>query len=256
MKCHEFADRLDAILDDRQVPQADGLLLNHARVCANCRSLLAGQATLFAGFDSFECPPLRRDFVNQVLAAAAIEPGLEIESNSYVTKAIAKDDSAVNQRWTIAKFAAILAVSAAALFVVSLFLKNQFGTGTRPEIAVKVRTPQNKRLPSGPLLSTVNPGRRMAKQAAAPVAVIAHEELLSPTRVREYREALHLLALQLPEAVGQFESVEYYAPGIRPVRASFSVAIDALYRAIPGNRDHRVGIPQAGAALLSFDGLA
>ena len=40
-----------------------------------------------------------------------------------------------------------------------------------------------------------------------------------------------------PEAVEQFENVERYAPGIRPLRVSFAMLWDALRRTIPGFYD-------------------
>jgi hypothetical protein len=38
----------------------------------------------------------------------------------------------------------------------------------------------------------------------------------------------------LPEAVEQLDQVERYAPGIRPIRVSFTMMFDALRRVITG----------------------
>jgi hypothetical protein len=53
-----------------------------------------------------------------------------------------------------------------------------------------------------------------------------------PGQLRSYE-----LNFTLPEAVERFEEVERLAPGIRPLRASFSVIWDTLCRTIPGVRE-------------------
>src|SRR5436190_4347620 len=71
MHCHEFEERLNARLDDRGNPAADGRLAAHAADCEGCRQLLADHASLFAGLSRMNTSALRRDFARCVVAAAA-----------------------------------------------------------------------------------------------------------------------------------------------------------------------------------------
>ena len=70
MQCHEFENRLNAVLDERGEPQADPRLAAHARDCPPCRRLLAGQRALFTGLRQSIAPPLKAAFSQQVVARA------------------------------------------------------------------------------------------------------------------------------------------------------------------------------------------
>lgn len=242
MKCFEFTDRMNSLLDDRQLPQVDGLLRAHASICEGCRETLAAQEILFTGLELFDPPALPPNFVSNVMSAVARPE--DVVSKAEVTG---------HNGWRVGLFAAVVATAAVALIAVSLAWNQRRDENAETEIAVIQPARPGKLRHNGPLLSAHNPGQ-IAK--ALPQTVNRDEDVLSPARVREYREALHLFALHLPDAVGQLEAVEFYAPGIRPVRASFSVALDALYRTIPGNRDHRPGTPQAGNSILSATSVA
>ena len=112
MNCHEFADRLDAILDDRQSPQQDWSLVVHAQDCVNCRAALTGQEILFSGLDLYENPPLPRNFVDKVVAAALSEPNPQTEISIPSITLPSKVPGAVHVRFRARAIAAILATSA------------------------------------------------------------------------------------------------------------------------------------------------
>jgi hypothetical protein len=59
-----------------------------------------------------------------------------------------------------------------------------------------------------------------------------------PSRIRgSYQGTIDNLAVALPETVQRLDEVEHYAPGIRPIRISFGVLLDALWRTLPGSHD-------------------
>ena len=59
---------------------------------------------------------------------------------------------------------------------------------------------------------------------------------------REYREMLTSFGAQLPITVEKIDEVQQATPAIRPLRASFSMAIGTLQRTIP-NRAKRGNRP-------------
>lgn len=230
MNCRAFEERLNLLLDERSFPQHDALLQSHAQDCGNCRQVLHAQARLLSGLELFEPPPLSVNFTDQVLAEWA-----HSGESSPTTPA---------RRWNRLALAGWATVAAILLVVVSL----AFQAG--PDLGVT----QSDR-PAAPN-NAQNPLAGTQAMASGHSSTLPHKDAVRrlPTsldnpggvRYREYREAIHGLAMRLPDAVEQLETVEAYAPGIRPVRASFSVAIDALRRTLPGSSDDRPGIPQAG----------
>src|SRR5687767_4855433 len=105
MQCHEFENRLNAVLDDRSEPQADPRLAAHARDCPPCRRLLAGQRTLFTGLRRSMAPPLKAAFAQQVVARAGTSKPVGVSP-------------APSRVWLAV--GALLASAAAALLAVSL----------------------------------------------------------------------------------------------------------------------------------------
>ena len=74
MRCHEFEDRMNDVLDQRLAPERDGLLVRHAGECPSCRRLLEGQAALFSGLDLWETPALSHQFAAAVLVGSGQIP--------------------------------------------------------------------------------------------------------------------------------------------------------------------------------------
>ena len=233
MRCHEFAELLNRVLDDRRPAQNDDLLSAHAQDCHHCRQVLHHHEALFAGLDLFEPPAMSSQFAERVLAAAS-ERALQVSPARIAP-------------WQLARVAALVGIAAAALLAVTLFV-NSRGRDVMEQreqtAAAKDRAVQHRA--NGALLGAANAGRVKRSATSVVPPEPAGSELLSAARFEEYREAIHLFAERLPGAVEQLDSVETYAPGIRPIRASFSVAIDTLRRTIPGASDSRPGIPQAG----------
>jgi hypothetical protein len=114
-------------------------------------------------------------------------------------------------------------------------------------------TPANRRA-----VAALNPGGRPRRQPAKPTELVGAQqpsvaavapvggqpEHASPD-LADYRTTISLWAQQWPVAVDKIDAFEQYAPGIRPIRASFSAALDALRRTLPGSSEANSAVPQA-----------
>lgn len=77
MRCEQFEDRLQLLLDQRRVPERDTQLVAHAQVCPPCRELLSVQAQLFDALELAEVPDLPEDFARDVVAQ--VKPAVVVE---------------------------------------------------------------------------------------------------------------------------------------------------------------------------------
>jgi hypothetical protein len=221
MRCPEFEDRMNDVLDQRALPESDALLRHHAAECAACRQLLDGQAVLFAGLELAETPRLSPIFAATVLEQSAVTPVVV----------------ANNPRRKSAWFA--LAAGLASLATVALVAALMNLPGDQPgdhahagkpstsPVIVKNESP--KAVPPGSIAKVVAPPK------------------ITPTlppkvEYTEVRQTLDSWTAQLPSAVEKMEEVQQSTPAIRPLRASFSMAIGTLQRTIP-NRAKRDSTP-------------
>ena len=216
MHCREFESRLNDILDDRGQPRADSQLAAHADGCDPCRQLLDGQQALFAGLKHRPLPATSLGFAGRVVAQAApavasARGGMQPASNVPKSK---------RMLWALAT---VLGTAAAVLLVVSLVWQARRANAPLPENNVvehKPSVPVQKRSPSGFAMSQAN-------------WLIEAPRL--PSRIRgSYRGTIDDLAIALPETVQRLDEVEHLAPGIRPIRISFGVLFEALWRTLPG----------------------
>jgi hypothetical protein len=70
MRCDAFEDRLQQLLDERQCPEADDLLSEHAADCPHCRDVLDAQAGLFDTVRDWSVANLEVDLVSRVVSRA------------------------------------------------------------------------------------------------------------------------------------------------------------------------------------------
>jgi hypothetical protein len=213
MKCREFESRLNDVLDDRGQPRADGQLAAHAATCEPCRELLDGQAALFAGL------------AHRPLAAAPAS-GFARRVVADAAPLVSLGESRFRRiGWALAT---VLSAAAAALLIVSLVWQARQNTAPREGNNV-VTVPQPKPGESAPRRGGSGSGLAMAQ------ADWLIEAPRLPSRIRgSYRGTIDNLAVALPETVQRLDEVEHYAPGIRPIRVSFGVLLDAFWRALPG----------------------
>lgn len=226
MQCREFADRMNEVLDRRQAPERDALLLRHAGECLPCRQTLRGQAALFAGLELAETPTLSNQFAAAVL----------VQANEIPVATIANPQRSARKNW-VGVIAGFVSLAAVVLVAVLIGLSRQQGP---------VRPTANK--PASPIAApkTVEVARNLPPQKET--TPIANAKAAPPPDYQEYRDALNSLTAQLPSAVEKIDEVQQATPAIRPIRASFSMAIGTLQRTIPNRtrRDSRPIKPDSG----------
>lgn len=76
MKCEEFEDRLNQVLDQRRRPEWDALLRLHCDHCAGCRELSASYGVLLDGFYALATPEPPADLSIRVLDELRSRPSL------------------------------------------------------------------------------------------------------------------------------------------------------------------------------------
>ena len=236
MRCREFEDRMNDVLDQRLPPERDALLLRHAGECHSCHQLLAGQATLLAGVELLETPPLSANFTTAVLVQSREIP-LATEINAR---------QGGKKKW-LGMLAGLVSLAAVVLVAVWIGMSRQQDSA-RPT-AVKPISPveahktievAKNSIPPKPSAPT-SIAKAVAPPRIAPPAAAKEE-------YQEYRDALNSFTAQLPSAVEKIDEVQQSTPAIRPLRASFSMAIGTLQRTIPSRtkRDTRPIKPDSG----------
>jgi hypothetical protein len=223
MHCRDFESRLNDILDDRGQPRADAQLAAHAQGCDSCRQLLAGQQALFAGLK-------HRPLAAAVSTAFAERVVAQSGATSEAAVVLAHRVSPARAWWALAT---VLSTAAAVLLVVSLIWQARRGNAPGPDNNLVNRDPAT------PAHDRLAPQRR---SAGSSLAMSQSDWLIEaprlPSHIRgSYRGTLDYLAVALPETVQRLDEVEHYAPGIRPIRISFGLMFDALWRTLPGSRD-------------------
>lgn len=245
MKCTDFENRLNDLLDDRLAPQNDPILIAHAADCAECREVLAAHESLFRGLALLNrrtvSPELGKQVLRELNAPAAALPPLP---------------PSPRRGWLpmLATAAAILLAVGLSIWIVNRNRNPRFAAQPGP------RGGQGN-------LAIIKPGNRAQPQeTVVPPPVVAPQPpkivnmqpspVPSPEENEAYRQTMASLASQW-SANGQWSAnpqwphvetlnVEQYAPGIRPIRESFEVALDALLRTIPsGKKETRPSPPQA-----------
>jgi hypothetical protein len=234
MKCREFEDRLNDVLDDRGQPQSDPRLAAHADECDSCRQMLVGQELMLASLKRLPKPSVPADLAARVVARASSEK-------------VVLGEGRQSRAWLA--FGAVAASAAAALLVVSLVWQAREGFPV-------VNAPADSEPQSGdvaplppPGFAVANPGgsRRGSRAPGQGSASASADWLIEaprlPSHLREYRGAIDNLAITLPETVERLDEMEHYAPGIKPLRLSLGVLFDALWSTFPGSSEEQ---PQSG----------
>lgn len=258
MKCIDFENRLNELLDDRLSPQEDAALIGHAENCVDCREMLAAQENLFLGMAALQRRTPWLDIGPRVLS----------ELNTPVASINLPPPVRRPLRWLplLASAAVVLIAVGVGFWIVG---RNNRGS----EVAQPGAKSQDKERHQG--LSVIQPGGRRGQNIVpAPQVVPAPKSVpqsqaivVAPAPTVEPRFVPPLAPPQpfsqhpdidgaIATIASQWQSssqwqvetinVEQYAPGIRPIRESFEVAIDALLKTIPqGKKEARPMPPQA-----------
>jgi predicted anti-sigma-YlaC factor YlaD len=73
MQCAKFEQRLQQLLDDRQIAERNESLCEHAESCERCASILRAQSRLFSSVSKLPEPALPDDFANRILDRLQVE---------------------------------------------------------------------------------------------------------------------------------------------------------------------------------------
>ena len=234
MRCREFENRMNDVLDQRLAPERDEVLLRHAGECAPCRRMLDSQGALFVGLTRLKTPALSNRFAADVLVRA-VAPA--VESVGGVQRGAKK-------KW-LGIAAGLVSIAAVLLIAVLIGLLRQ--DPDRPMLVKKETTSVSK---------NIDVARNSLPSTIARPPVVAN--VVKPPSIdprepshdyAQYREAINSLTAQLPSAVERIDEVQQSTPAIRPLRASFSMAIGTLQRTIPNRglkREPRPARPDSG----------
>jgi hypothetical protein len=247
MKCHEFEDRLHALLDDRRSPAGDSALAAHAAACPACGQLLHGQQVLLSGLRA-GLPPLADDFAYRTLDRYLADTS-EAPLDAVVLAGPGRSLLA-RRAWQVAGW--LLASAAAVLIGFSIFLASRPADNAGNAVVTKDKKVRKTESSSQPLLADGQSGggaRSRPRREA-----VARDRSFIPRPAGGYGMAIADMATSLPDAVERIEEVERkYAPGIRPIRVSFAVLWEALWRSLPGldssesgDREASLGLKDAG----------
>jgi hypothetical protein len=236
MQCQEFEHRLNEVLDERSDPAADARLVAHAESCSPCRTLLAGQRSLIAGLRRSAPPPLAPEFARRVVA-----------ESGFASTATPRPASTAIRSKALLAASTLLASAAAALLALSIVW---YARSREPAVAESMKPSAAPRAKDAKV-------RAKGVGSSGTLAMTRRDWvegdwaqgdwLVEAPRFPDHlRDSLDELADSFPESVQRFGEVERLAPGIRPLRLSFAILWDTLFRALPGVSSE-TSIPEASA---------
>lgn len=245
MRCHEFEQQLQQTLDARLPVQLSTAQAAHATTCESCRQQAQGFQHLTALVRPARLTNLKPLLADRIVAeviSGRFADQDDAESESITT--IPERTYDVAPRRLSGWMVALLSLSAVVLLGVGLIAVTK--RGEAPNVpAVATRT-----LPQSPA-PAVQPSAVAAAStpaSATPTSPAGPEG--SPIAIAkswDYPIAISAWPKDFPEAVSKLEEVEEYAPGFRPIKASFTTAIDTLMQTWPVGKDsHMMPRPDTG----------
>jgi hypothetical protein len=215
MRCREFEQRLNAVLDERSDPVADEMLCAHAQTCAPCRMLLDGQQLLFSALPQSASRSPPPGFARRVVAEAAIcfAPARPQPTSKIMLAA-----------------ATLLVSAAMALLALGIVwyarTRQPADPGAEQLLAGEQKQkPRSQRFGGDGTVAIAQPWN-------------GGDWLVEAPRLPDHlRESLDELADTIPESLQRYGEMERLAPGIRPLRLSLALLWDTLFRALPGVPD-------------------
>lgn len=214
MRCEQFEERLDQLLDERRSPCVDPSLAAHAAGCAGCRELLAGCGLLLGALPGLPRPAPSADLAEHVVARATARRPLVVWSG---------------------RRAALLAV--AALLIVGLM-----------PLVRRAAPPPQPTLPAA--AADVAAGHApipLGRIALVSLPAISEREI--KVLAHSTGERVALVVMHFPDYSPADGSdggatrpawIEPVADGLRPLAESVSGAWHVLRRTVPGATDTRL----------------
>ncbi len=203
MQCIQFEERFHAVLDQRQRPQEDDVLLAHAAMCADCQNLLEGEDALSLGLTARSRAKPKR-IVAASLASRTTTPRAETE-----------------QRFAMPYRAATLVGLAASIALIAFLLRLD-----------PVQTPTAARLD----LELVHPARLADERQLRPAGIADESPLETGDDITAVLDRWAVLASS--ELTAQLEygptanSLLLLTGRFRPLADPFVVLFDVLRRSL------------------------
>lgn len=225
MQCHEFEERMHALLDERRLPQSDARLLAHAEQCPDCRLNLRAWEMLSQnlGQASSHLPP--GGFAQRIVSQVEVRPAAYRSTTRY-------------RIWLLAGAAATAA--AVALLALTIGQNRHRPKPGPPAIAAPDSPAEDRALAGSPVADNAPEKKPVSAESLAQeqTSQVSPGELsrADVDSLQQYSQAFQSLASQVPQAVERLDEVEQATPGLRPVRTSFSLAIGTIRRTIPPPR--------------------
>lgn len=229
MQCEAFERRLQQLLDLRQRPEYDRLLLQHAETCCDCAESLAAQELLFARLGSDQVEEPDDEFTACVVEQALV--CLNRVSSSGLKLLVAVGIAAL----------LLLMVVPAWMGRKSLGPSNDVSQmvlalpdlGQRELVQPESRDRGSAGLPAPDgaaalaMLGGADRSPMAGPQSAGRTDMLQMDSLAHAL----YIDSFGTLLLELPD--GTLAPVDQLTGGLRPLASSFSVAFDALRRSFP-----------------------
>lgn len=260
MRCHELEQQLQETLDLRRPLALNAAQAAHVETCDTCRI----QVQDFQQLREL-LAPRKKHSGNALIAQQIVVAALQGQFSDHDEVELAQGKAApAYQGYTPATkprsswYVALLSLSAVALVGATLsMIPRQAKDSTLLVANPGSPAVAQANVPTAPapveekLVATK--GAPLVQPADPDAAAMATAPQLQTTPIGwEYQMAISNWSKELPDAVSKLEEVQEFTPGLRPIKASFSTAIDTLLRTFPGSRDnHMMPRPDTGYAPLS-----
>lgn len=225
MRCNEFQDRWQRLLDERQAPELDDLLCAHAAMCEDCDRILRTQTILFREV-ARQRPKTR---TRTVQPASAVRGGKIAGFGRKWGKPIA--------------FGVAIAGSLLVLLIPGV--RQVINSQSSSQPAAHVAT---ARKPAVSQTALVVNGRGNRPASARTDNAPANVQLEKDAEAEKeaLRKLMQDVAAKLSDVPDeQLEPFDHIASGFRPLANTLGVAWDALRRTIPVKRNPSPHDPQA-----------
>jgi hypothetical protein len=228
MQCERFETRLQELLDQRERPECDALLLEHADACDHCRETLLLQEQMFAGLEMWEAPQPSRGFAESVVAQSAT-----------VTKASQPAALGARFPWKV-----LTGALAASLLIGVVTVASRW-TNAPPAVPEKVNDhvvthPPVKVAPAP--TPAPDPVSEIVQAPHSPMPEGSFQEHLAVQWVENAPELLDgrntgRMIREVTSSLPEVSGVEDNIPALRPITNGFNLTIGMMRKTLPGGRE-------------------
>ena len=220
MRCDDFQDRWQRLLDERQAPELDELLCAHAAMCEDCERILRTQTILF------------REIARQ---RPKTRPVQHASTGSGGNRQLAR----FGRRWG-KPIAFGLAIAGSMLVLLIPGVRQVLNSHSNQRTESQVANATNTGVPQTALVVHA----RGARTESAPAGVPLEKD--TQAEKEALRKLMQDVAAKLADVPDeQLEPLDHIASGFRPLANTLGVAWYALRRTIPVKRNPSVHEPQA-----------